>query len=245
MKFQNFIGGEWVPAKSGKTFLNRNPADLDEVIGEFPASDAKDVDAAVAAAKKAFDGWRRTPAPRRGELIFRVGEILLKKKESLAHAMTREMGKVLKETRGDVQEGIDTAYVHAGEGRRIHGFTAPSELPNKASWAVRSPNPESCPITRDLDGDPDVEVFRRLSRGTRSSSPRATRPRAPAPLRRRGGSPPVVNLVHGAAVGQAARQSPGCRVVNFTGSRGGVGREIGQSGSGPGRVSLERGRGRS
>src|SRR6185295_4797805 len=104
--FKNFIGGKWVAAKSGKTFPNRNPANLDDVIGEFPSSDAKDVDQAVAAAKKAYDGWRRTPAPKRGEIIFKVGEILLRKKEDLARAMTREMGKVLKETRGDVQEGI-------------------------------------------------------------------------------------------------------------------------------------------
>src|SRR5438552_2073789 len=118
--FRNYIGGKWVAAKSGKTFPDLNPADLEDVIGDFPASDAKDVDAAVAAAAKAFDGWRKTPAPKRGELIFKVGEILTRSKEEIARAMTREMGKVLKETRGDVQEGIDTAWVHGGEGRRLH-----------------------------------------------------------------------------------------------------------------------------
>ena len=107
--FKNYIAGKWVAAKSGKAFPNRNPADLDDVIGEFPASDAKDVDSAVLAAKKAFDGWRRTPAPKRGEMIFKVGEILTRRKEEIARAMTREMGKVLKEARGDVQEGIEAA----------------------------------------------------------------------------------------------------------------------------------------
>ncbi|MBV8880059.1 MAG: aldehyde dehydrogenase family protein, partial [Planctomycetaceae bacterium] len=116
--FKNFIGGKWVASKTGKTFPNRNPADQSDVIGEFPASDGRDVDAAVAAAKKAYDGWRRTPAPKRGELILKVGEILTRRKEEIARAMTREMGKVLKETRGDVQEGIDTALVHGSEGRR-------------------------------------------------------------------------------------------------------------------------------
>src|SRR5581483_11538979 len=125
--FKNYISGKWVPSKTGKTFPDRNPADLDDVIGEFPASDAKDVDAAVAAAKKAYDGWRLVPAPKRDELIFKVGTILARRKEEIAQAMTREMGKVLKEARGDVQEGIDTAFVHGAEGRRMHGFSAPSE----------------------------------------------------------------------------------------------------------------------
>src|SRR5436190_12751257 len=94
--FKNFIGGKWVSAKSGKLFPDRNPANLEDVVGEFPASDAKDVDAAVAAAKKAYDGWSRTPAPKRGELILKVGEILTRRKEEIARAMTREMGKVLR-----------------------------------------------------------------------------------------------------------------------------------------------------
>ncbi|HEV3029513.1 MAG TPA: aldehyde dehydrogenase family protein, partial [Planctomycetota bacterium] len=137
--FKNFVGGKWVASRTGKSFPNRNPADQSDVIGEFPSSDARDVDAAVQAARKAYDGWRRTPAPKRGELIFKVGEILTRRKEEIARAMTREMGKVLKETRGDVQEGIDTAVVHGAEGRRLHGFSAPSELPNKAGWTVRAP----------------------------------------------------------------------------------------------------------
>src|SRR4030081_1552816 len=102
----NYIGGEWVPPASGKTFENRNPADRDDLVGVYPASGRKDVDAAVAAAKKAFPGWKATPAPRRAEILYAAGEILKRDKEKLARLMTREMGKVLAETRGDIQEAI-------------------------------------------------------------------------------------------------------------------------------------------
>src|SRR5579884_2968368 len=125
--FQNFVGGEWVDAKSGKTFENRNPADTRDIVGIFPDSGKEDVDLAVAAAQRAFDGWRLTPAPRRAEILFRTGEILIGRKEQYAREMTREMGKVLKETRGDVQEAIDTAFYMAGEGRRLFGQTTPSD----------------------------------------------------------------------------------------------------------------------
>src|SRR5262244_2983217 len=135
----NLIGGQWVPAASGQTFENRNPADRDDLVGLFPKSGKADVDAAVAAAKAAFPGWRNTPAPRRAEVLFAAGEILKRDKEKLARLMTREMGKVLAETRGDVQEAIDMAYLAAGEGRRLFGFTTPSELPNKFAMCVRQP----------------------------------------------------------------------------------------------------------
>jgi alpha-ketoglutaric semialdehyde dehydrogenase len=135
----NLIGGKWVPSASGKTFENRNPADRDEVVGLFPKSDARDVAAAVEAAKKAFPGWKNTPAPRRAEVLYAAGEILKRDKEQLARLMTREMGKVLAETRGDVQEAIDMAFLAAGEGRRLFGFTTPSELPNKFAMCVRQP----------------------------------------------------------------------------------------------------------
>ena len=102
--YQNLIGGQWVNATSGKTFLNRNPANTDDVVGEFQASGQADVDRAVRAARAAFKTWRLVPAPKRGELLYRTGELLLRDKEKLARAMTREMGKVLSETRGDVQE---------------------------------------------------------------------------------------------------------------------------------------------
>ncbi len=137
--FKNFINGEWVPARSGKTFENRNPANRHELVGYFPASDEKDVAAAVDAAKAAFNKWRLTPAPRRAEILYRAAEIMVKCKEDFARAMTQEMGKVLAETRGDVQEAIDMTYLMAGEGRRLFGDTTPSELPNKFAMSVRAP----------------------------------------------------------------------------------------------------------
>ncbi|HLJ26414.1 MAG TPA: aldehyde dehydrogenase family protein [Candidatus Angelobacter sp.] len=137
--YKNLIGGEWVGSHSGQSYENLNPADTRDVIGIFQRSDRSDVDQAVSAAKKAFERWRLVPAPKRAEIIFRAGEVLQKRKEECAREMTREMGKVVKETRGDVQEAIDTAYYMAGEGRRQFGATVPSELPNKFAMAVRAP----------------------------------------------------------------------------------------------------------
>jgi alpha-ketoglutaric semialdehyde dehydrogenase len=134
---RNFIDGEWVDARGGKTMENRNPADTADLVGTFPASDLRDVDAAVDAARLAFPGWRATPAPKRAEILFRAAEALVRRKEELAREMTREMGKVLTETRGDVQEAIDMTYYMAGEGRRQFGQTTPSELPNKFAMTVR------------------------------------------------------------------------------------------------------------
>src|SRR6476659_2118578 len=137
--YRNFIGGKWVSSRSGEWIENRNPADTRDLIGRFPASTEVDVDAAVAAATEAFDGWRLTPAPRRAEILFRVGEILMRDKEQYTRDMTREMGKVLKEAGGDVQEAIDCTYYAAGEGRRLHGFTTPAEMPDKFAMCVRQP----------------------------------------------------------------------------------------------------------
>jgi aldehyde dehydrogenase (NAD+) len=137
--FQNWIGGKWVPAHTGETFENLNPADTNDRIGIFPSSETRDIDDAVRAARKAFPGWSRTPAPRRAEILYRAGELLIERKEVYARDMTREMGKPLEETRGDVQEAIDTAFYMAGEGRRLLGQTAPSELPDKVAMSVRVP----------------------------------------------------------------------------------------------------------
>src|SRR6202162_5395528 len=136
---KNFIDGEWVESSTGETFEDRNPADTRDVVGIFQKSAKADVDAAVDAAKRAFTKWRLVPAPRRAEIVFRAAEILIGRKEDYAREMTREMGKVLNETRGDVQEAIDAAYYNAGEGRRMFGPTVPSEMPNKFAMAVRQP----------------------------------------------------------------------------------------------------------
>src|SRR6059058_898006 len=136
--FQNLIGGKWQAAESGKNFANYNPA-TGEILGYFPLSDEADANAAVAAARAAFEKWRLVPAPKRGEILFRVGALLTQHKEEIARTMTQEMGKVLKETRGDVQEGIDMAYYMAGEGRRLFGYSVPVELTNKSGMVVRDP----------------------------------------------------------------------------------------------------------
>jgi acyl-CoA reductase-like NAD-dependent aldehyde dehydrogenase len=137
--FKNFINGEWAAPSSGKTHLNHNPANTDEIIGEFPLSSQADIDAAVSAAREAYKKWRLVPAPKRAEILFRAAELLVKRKEDFSRDMTREMGKVLPETRGDVQEAIDMTYYMAGEGRRLFGQTTPSELPNKFAMSLRQP----------------------------------------------------------------------------------------------------------
>src|ERR1051326_8870509 len=137
--YHNFINGRWIPSRSNEWLENRNPADTRDLVGRFPRSTTEDVDEAVAAAANAFDGWRHTPAPRRAEILFRLGEILIRDKKKYTADMTREMGKVLKEAGGDVQEAIDCTYYAAGEGRRLHGFTTPAEMPNKFAMCVRQP----------------------------------------------------------------------------------------------------------
>jgi len=137
--YKNFINGEWVDSKTGNTFENRNPANTDEVVGIFQKSNEEDVNNAVAAAKEAYKKWRLVPAPKRAEIIGRIADRLVKDKEQLSRDMTREMGKILKETRGDVQEAIDMGYYMVGEGRRQFGYTTPSELPNKFNMCVRQP----------------------------------------------------------------------------------------------------------
>ncbi len=137
--YKNFIEGEWVESASGETFENLSPADTRDVVGIFQKSVKADIDAAVEVAKRAFAKWRLVPAPRRAEIVYRAAEMLFERQEEYSRDMTREMGKILKETRGDVQEAVDTAYYMAGEGRRLFGPTTPSELPNKFAMAVRTP----------------------------------------------------------------------------------------------------------
>ncbi len=137
--YHNYIGGEWVKSASGEWFENVNPADTTDIVGRFPKSNAEDVDKAVAAAKAAATKWRQTPAPKRAELLFNLAEIIRDNKQRYTEEMTREMGKVLKEAGGDVQEAIDCTYYTAGEGRRLHGFTTPAEMKNKFAMCVRQP----------------------------------------------------------------------------------------------------------
>src|SRR3990172_7406971 len=128
--YLNYINGRWREPKSDRWFERENPA-TGEVIGRFPDSGPEDVAEAVTAAAEAWDAWRSTPAPRRAEILFRAGELMVARKEELSRDVTIEMGKVLKEARGDVQEGIDMSYYAAGEGRRMFGHVTPPGLPGK------------------------------------------------------------------------------------------------------------------
>jgi len=145
--YTNYIDGEWRPSTSGQTFENRNPANTDDLIGIFQKSTRADVEAAISAAARAYERWRLVPAPKRAEILFRAAQLIVERKENLSRDMTREMGKVLSETRGDVQEALDMTFYMAGEGRRMFGQTVPSELPNKFAMSVRQPLGVSSIIT--------------------------------------------------------------------------------------------------
>jgi aldehyde dehydrogenase (NAD+) len=146
-EYFNYIDGKWKASQAGHTFEDLNPANKTEVIGVFPRSNAQDVDAAVQAARAHYPQWRKVPAPRRAEIMFRAAELMVRRKEELARLMTREMGKVLKEASGDVQEAIDMTYYIAGEGRRLFGQTTPAELPDKFAMSVRVPIGVAAAIT--------------------------------------------------------------------------------------------------
>jgi len=235
--YKNFIGGEWVEAASGETFEDRNPADTRDVVGIFQKSGKADVDAAVEAARQAFKKWRLIPAPRRAELVYRAAEILMQRKEEYARDMTREMGKILKETRGDVQEAVDTAYYMAGEGRRLFGPTTPSELPNKFAMAVRQPigvcgmiTPWNFPMAI-----PSWKLLPALVCGnTCVIKPAQDTPLSTFNLVRTlvdAGLPKgVVNIVtgFGASVGTPLTEHPEVRAISLTGSSE-VGKIVGQS----------------
>jgi len=250
MEYKNFIHGEWVGAKSKEKFENRNPANWDEVVGLFPRSGSEDVDEAVASAEAAFKKWRLVPAPKRAEIIFRAGEILRKNKEEIARDMTREMGKVLQETRGDTQEGIDTAYYAAGEGRRMFGDTAPAELPNKFAMSVRQPigvcgiiSPWNFPMAI-----PTWKIFPALVCGNSvvfkpASDTPLTAVKFVEVLAEAGLPAGVINLVHGtgSGVGTPLIEHPKVKLISFTGSSA-VGRQIASfCGKTLKRVSLELG----
>jgi aldehyde dehydrogenase (NAD+) len=224
---KNFIDGKWVDSKSRETFQSINPANKDEVIGIVSKSGREDMDQAVKAAQKAFEAWRLTPAPRRGEILFRAAEILFRKKESLGKLETREMGKILSEGLGDVQEAIDMGYYMAGEGRRLSGETVPSELPNKDMKSVRVPigifgliTPWNFPIAI-----PAWKVFPALICGNAvilkpSSDTSVCAAKFVGALVEAGLPKGVLNLVHGpgGGVGEYLVRHPGVDAISFTGS---------------------------
>ena len=248
--FKNFIGGDWVPPIGGEYFENRNPADLSDTIGRFPLSSAADVERAVESAKRGFEIWRATPAPARGDVLRRIGDIMTRRKEEIADLMTREMGKPLTETRGDVQEGIDTAYYAATEGRRLFGHTVPSEMRNK--WAMSFRRPIGvCGIVTPFNfpmAIPTWKMFPALLCGNACIfKPAEDVPHTGAVLVEimlEAGLPPeVIQLVHGVgeSVGAAIVNHPGIPVISFTGSTE-TGRIVGEvCGRMHKRLSLEMG----
>jgi acyl-CoA reductase-like NAD-dependent aldehyde dehydrogenase len=249
-KFKNFIGGEWVEPAGGNYFESHNPANTDDVIGLWPRSTQEDLERAVASAKRGFELWRQTPAPLRGDVLRRVGDLLTQRKEEIARAMTREMGKVLNETRGDVQEGIDTAYYAATEGRRLFGHTVPSELRDKWAMSYRRPigicgliTPFNFPLAI-----PTWKAFPALVCGNSV----IIKPAEDVPhsvtllvecLLEAGLPKEVIQLVNGqgSEVGRAIVEHPDIAVISFTGSTS-VGSMIGETcGRMHKRLSLEMG----
>ncbi len=233
MRYVNYIDGSWIPAASGTYFESRDPATGD-LIGEVTTSTPDDVAAACNAAARAYDSWRHLPAPSRGDILFRTGELLRKRKDELAHLMTREMGKVLKEACGDVQEAIDMAFYMGGEGRRSFGYTTPSELPNKFAMAVRDPvgvvaaiTPWNFPLAI-----PSWKIFPALVLGNtvvyKPSTETAIVSSMIVSVLEEAGLPPgVLNLIQGpgASVGKALATNPDVTLVSFTGSTD-VGRQL-------------------
>jgi aldehyde dehydrogenase (NAD+) len=225
--FSNLIDGQYVPAVSGDMVENRNPADHTDLVGLFPRSTRADVERATDAARRAYDTWRLVPAPKRAELLFRAAHLLAERKESLARDMTREMGKILDETRGDVQEAIDMTYFMAGEGRRQYGQTVPSELRDKFAMSVRQPL-GVCAIVTPWNfpmAIPSWKIIPALVCGnTVVFKPATLTPLSALNfvkiLEEAGVPRGVVNLVFGGGgeVGDALVVSDTTRVVSFTGS---------------------------
>ncbi|HMQ31095.1 MAG TPA: aldehyde dehydrogenase family protein, partial [Chloroflexaceae bacterium] len=248
--FKNFIGGEFVASSGGKTFERRNPADRRDLVGVFQDSDAEDVNAAVAAAQAAYPAWRAVPAPRRGEILLRAAELLQERKERYSRDLTREMGKPLFEAGGDIVEAIGMAQYAGSEGRRMHGVTTPSELPNKFQMSIRQPlgvvglvTPWNFPmaiaswkmlpalvagntVVIKPGEDASVSTYNLVECLTEAGVP-----------------PGVINIVtgHGPSAGQPLVEHPDVPVISFTGSTE-VGRMVYELGARQlKRVSLEMG----
>ncbi len=227
IELKNLINGKWVSSSTGKTIVSINPADTEDMIGQAPASSEADIDMAVAAARAAYGKWRLMPAPKRGEIIFRAAEILKHGKDDLGRLVTREMGKVIKEGMGDVQEAIDMAYYMAGEGRRLSGETVPSELPDKDCKTVREPigvfgliTPWNFPVAI-----PSWKIFPALISGNTvvlkpSSLTPVVATRFVEALQNAGLPPGVLNLVHGEGTdaGRCLATHTGIDGISFTGS---------------------------
>lgn len=247
--YLNYINGEWTDSKSGEYIENINPA-TGEVLGKVPLSTKEDVDKAVQAAKEAQKLWRLVPAPKRAEVLYEVAHLLKERKEMLSQILTKEMGKVIEEARGEVQEAIDMAYYMAGEGRRLVGETVPSELSNKFAMSIRVPvgvagliTPWNFPIA--------IASWKSLPALVAGNAvvwkPASETPFMAAEFVRiyeEAGLPKgLINLVFGSGsgVGNSMVEHPDIDIISFTGSNE-VGKQInGKAGSLLKRTSLEMG----
>jgi len=226
-KVRNYIDGRWRDAIGGRSFASTNPADCRQILATAPLSEPGDVDLAVAAAGRAAPGWRRTPPPRRGEILFRAGELLRARKQELGELVSLEMGKVIAEGLGDVQEAIDIAFYMAGEGRRLQGETVPSELPDKDCKRLREPHGVAALVTPW--NFPIAIPAWKLTAALISGNSVVLKPSSQTPacaaalvaiLEEAGVPPGVVNLVCGSGeeAGEYLLTHPGVDVASFTGS---------------------------
>lgn len=224
--YRNLIGGEWV-ASAGGTTPNTNPANTDDVIGMVPRSTVEEAHAAIRAAEAALPAWRATPAPRRGRILFDAWRIMESRTEELARALTREEGKVISESRGEVVKALNVAEFIAGEARRLNGETSPSELPSTLAYTVRVPHGVVAQITpwNFPVAIPVWKLWPALVAGNTVVWKPATNTPETAELIAKvlvdAGVPAgVVNMVHGSGgtVGEALLAHPTVRAVSFTGS---------------------------
>jgi len=228
-----FIGGKWETPAGAKTFKTLNPA-TGEVVGEFVAGTAADAKAAVDAAVRAFPAWKSTPTPKRGEILLAASQILRRRKEEVARLVSQEMGKVISEGRGDVQESIDFIEYMAGEGRRLQGETVPSELKLKFCLTVHQPKGVVVCITpwNFPTAIPNWKIAAALVCGNSVVfKPASATSRCAAEVVRvyeEAGVPPgVLNFVTGSGgtVGNALIEDPRVRGISFTGGVD-TGREV-------------------
>ena len=224
---RNFINGQWVESRSGKTMERRNPANLDEVVAVVPLSTREEVREAIAAAKAAFPAWRDTPAPVRGKIIGKAAALLTEQKEEVARILTHEEGKIYKESLVEVQRAINIVEFMAGEGRRLGGQTLPSEMPNTFAYTIKQPLGVVGAITPW--NFPVAIPFWKAAPALVTGNTMVMKPAEITPLTAlkmaeifaQAGLPPgVLNIVLGAGedVGDELVQHPDVHAISFTGS---------------------------
>ncbi len=224
---KNYINGQWVESSSDKTALNINPANTDEVLCLTPLSTREEARGAIAAAKEAFPTWKSTPPPLRGRMVFKAMHLMQERLEDLAIALTKEEGKILRESRGEVQRAINIMEFTAGEGRRLRGATIPSELPNTFIYTIRQPigvvgliTPWNFPVA--------IPVWK-IAPALVAGNTVVFKPATYTPLTavkiveifEQAGFPPgVLNLVFGSGgtVGDEIVNNPDVHAISFTGS---------------------------